>query len=37
MRYNPKVIDFFKRHNMYEESMFEYLQDHSVMIDYDDE
>ena len=36
MRYNPKVIDFFKRHNMYEESMFEYLQDHSVMIDYDD-
>lgn len=36
MRYHPKVIDFFKRHNMYEESLFDYLQDHSVMLDYND-
>lgn len=24
MKYHPKVIDFFKRHNMYEETMLDY-------------
>ena len=34
MIFNPKVIDFFKRHNMYEEEMFKYFSDKSMMIDY---
>ena len=37
MIYNSKVIDFFKRHNMYEKEMFDYLQDNTIMIDYRDE
>ena len=36
MVYNPKIIDFFKRHNMYDEKMFDYLQKRSVMIDDND-
>ena len=34
MVYNEKIIDFFKRHNMYDEKTFKYLQDNSTMIDY---
>ena len=34
MVYNEKIIDFFKRHNMYDEKKFQYLQDNSTMIDY---
>ena len=36
MRYNQGIIDFFKRHNMYDEKMFEYLQENSTMVDYKD-
>ena len=36
MRFNPKLIEFFKRHNMYNDRMFEYLQNQSTMIDYND-
>lgn len=36
MKYNQKVIDFFKRHNMYDEKVFEYLQDNTMMVDYND-
>ena len=36
MKYNQNVIDFFKKHNMYDEKTFEYLQDNSLMIDYKD-
>lgn len=34
MYYNSKLIEFFKRHNMYEENMFNYLQNNTMMIDY---
>ena len=34
MVYNEKIIDFFKRHNMYDEKTFKYLQNNSTMIDY---
>ena len=34
MIYNEKIIDFFKRHNMYDEKTFKYLQNNSTMIDY---
>ena len=37
MKYNNELINFFKRHNLYDEEMFKYLQDHSDMIDYNDE
>ena len=37
MNFNPKVISFFKKHNMYETDMFNYLQENSTMIDYTDE
>lgn len=37
MIYNSKVIDFFKRHNMYEKNMFDYLQENTIMINYSDE
>ena len=37
MNYHPKIIEFFKKHNMYDEEMFKYLQEHSTMIDYNDE
>lgn len=36
MKYHPGIIEFFKRHNMYDEEMFNYLQDNSMMIDYKD-
>lgn len=32
-----KFIDFFKRHNLYDEKIFNYLQENSVMFDYRDE
>ena len=35
MTYNNDLIDFFKRHNIYEAEMFKYLSEHSTMIDYD--
>ena len=34
MNYSSEIIDFFKRHNLYEEKMFNYLQENSIMIDY---
>ena len=34
MKYHSGVIDFFKKHNLYEEKMFDYLQEKSTMIDY---
>lgn len=34
MIYNSELIDFFKRHNMYNDVMFNYLQDNTIMIDY---
>lgn len=39
MRFNPKLIDFFKKHRLYDEEMFKYFEEHSTMIDgdYDDE
>lgn len=37
MNYNPKIIDFFKKHNMYDKRLFEYLQANSTMIDNNDE
>jgi hypothetical protein len=39
MRFNPKLIDFFKKHRLYNEEMFKYFEEHSTMIDgdYDDE
>lgn len=36
MTFNPKLIDFFKEHNMYETEMFKYFQKQSTMVDYDD-
>jgi hypothetical protein len=34
MKYNDEVIDFFKRHNLYDKEMFDYLESHSDGIDY---
>lgn len=34
MRYNDEIIDFFKRHNLYEKEMFDYLQKQTDMVDY---
>ena len=34
MEYNPEIIAFFKRHNMYDEKVFNYLQNNTMMIDY---
>ena len=36
MTLHPKLIDFFKKHNMYDEEMFKYITEQSTMIDYDD-
>ena len=36
MNYNSKIIDFFKKHNLYEKEMFDYLQKNSIMLDYRD-
>lgn len=35
--YRQEIIDFFKRHNLYEKKMFDYLQNHTDMIDSRDE
>lgn len=35
MKFNPKLIDFFKRHNLYDEKMFTYFENHSTMLDSD--
>ena len=35
--YSEILIDFFKRHNLYDEEMFKYLQEHTDIIDYRDE
>lgn len=39
MRFNQKLIDFFKKHQLYNEEMFKYFEEHSTMIngDYDEE
>ena len=36
MKYNSDVIEFFKNHNMYDKEMFDYLEQHTVMVDYND-
>ena len=36
MVYNPRLIEFFKEHNIYDQKIFNYLQDNSHMIDYND-
>jgi len=36
MTFHPKIIDFFKKHNMYEPEMFKYFEKQSTMIDYAD-
>ena len=37
MNYHPDLIDFFKRHNMYDPVVFKYLETNTMMIDYRDE
>lgn len=37
MTYNEELINFFKRHNLYEEEMFKYLQSNTTILDYHDE
>lgn len=37
MVFNSNLIDFFKRHNLYEKEMFDYFSNNSSMIDYQDE
>lgn len=34
MKYNDDIIEFFKKHNLYEKEMFEYLEDKTDMVDY---
>ncbi len=34
--FNQRITDFFKRHNLYDEKMFEYISDHTDYIDYND-
>lgn len=34
MEYHPKVINFFKKHNMYDERLFKYLKENSTLLDY---
>ena len=36
MKYNHEIVDFFKRHNMYDEEMFNYLENNTTMLDYRD-
>ena len=36
MKYSDDLINFFKRHGMYDEIMFDYLQCKSIMIDFRD-
>lgn len=35
--YYTKFIDFFKKHNLYDEKVFGYLRQNSIMFDYRDE
>ena len=35
MKLNPKLIEFFKKHNLYEFEMFSYFEKHSTMLDSD--
>lgn len=37
MTYSSELIDFFKRHNMYDKQMFDYFSFNTIMIDYRDE
>lgn len=37
MVFNSNLIDFFKRHNLYDKEMFDYFSKNSSMIDYQDE
>lgn len=34
MKYNNEIIAFFKKHNMYSDKMFDYLQNNTIMINY---
>lgn len=34
MEFSPRVIDFFKKHNMYDPKVFKYLGDNTVKVDY---
>ena len=36
MEYHSKIIDFFRRHNMYDPEVFEYLKTNSSGVDYRD-
>ena len=35
MKYHYKITNFFKKHNIYDEEMFNYFSQNSTMIDYD--
>lgn len=35
--YNDNIIMFFKRHNLYDEEMFKYLEEHTDFFDYYDD
>lgn len=37
MIFNENLIAFFKKHNLYDKAMFDYLSSHTEMIDYKDE
>ena len=37
MHFDDKLIEFFKKHNLYEEEMFKYFSENSTMIDYMDD
>jgi len=37
MVFNPDLIDFFKRHKLYNKEMFDYFSNNAIMIDYEDE
>ena len=36
MKYSKRINNFFKEHNLYDEVMFKYLENHTDMIDYRD-
>jgi len=36
MELNSELIDFFKKHNLYDEKIFYYLSNNTTMIDYND-
>ena len=37
MHFNSKLIEFFKKHNLYDEKMFNYFSENCGMIDYRDD